>query len=231
MKKNFIVVLLLALLAALLQTVTIGVLKSLLASFILYSLLLCTGSFIVYCKKHYNKISKKDIKESLGINIINNRLQLVGFLSGFTIVIIMILGFVVFYKHFSNVNKVIDAAVSMGIQNNYLLVIAIAGLVFNATAEEIFWRGTLHNLLGLRPENQTKKQSKEKNISNTRTFKSTGDCFFIYTYSCGNHVCHCTITSSRIVKSIRYNSERHPVGRDAMIKIFYPVTNIEILIL
>ncbi len=164
MKKNYVFVLLLGLSAASLQAITIGVFKSFLASFIVYSLLLCIGSFIVYCKKQYSRISSIIITESLGLNITNNRLWLVGILSGFIIVIIMILGFIVFYRYFSNAKVVIDAAASMGIQKNFSLIIAIVGLVINAAAEEVFWRGTLHNLLGLNPENQNKEQSKEKKL-------------------------------------------------------------------
>ncbi|HON89454.1 MAG TPA: CPBP family intramembrane metalloprotease, partial [Spirochaetales bacterium] len=93
-------------------------------------------------------------------------LLLIGFVSGFIIVILMIIGFAVFYKYFSNAKIVVDAVASMGIQKNFTLIVAIVGLVFNAFAEEVFWRGTLHLILGLESENKNKQQlSREKLLS------------------------------------------------------------------
>lgn len=150
MRNRIIIVVVLSVSAALIQTITIGVIGSFIASFVLYTIALCTGSLFAIAT--FSPLVQEDVfitkvKNIAGLTGISNKQIIMGFISGIVIDVLMVAGLVIFYDYFNNAQVVIDAVAKMGVKNSITLIITIIGLVINAIAEELFWRGTLHSCL------------------------------------------------------------------------------------
>jgi hypothetical protein len=150
--RNRYIAVVLLILAPLAQTLAIGIWKSFPASFALYTILVCLGSTILIGAVLWKKQSKASPFLMLGLIPVKKSLLVLGLLLGITIDAIMILGFWVFFDAFSDAGAVVAVAQRLGIRGGAYLWIAIAGLVVNSIAEELFWRGSPHALLGLIPD-------------------------------------------------------------------------------
>ena len=155
-KKRVTAIVLLAI-APIVQTLAIAILNSLLVSFLAYTLMVCVGTTVLVAILLWGKPDTSSRAAMLGVSTVKKDQLVLGLLIGFAIDAIMVLGFWLFYKVFSDAEAVRAVAGRLGIRGGIYLWIAVSGLVVNAVAEEFFWRGCPHALLGLVPDGNGKK--------------------------------------------------------------------------
>ncbi len=124
-------ILFLMILAAASVVVCLEVFNSILATFIVYHIIICLLIPLLIAKRKYLK--EVGLKPINGIKI--------GILHGIGLIIIIFVGYLIFRDMILNNNAIQTILANWGITGLLIIPMTLFMIIFNGVAEELFWRG------------------------------------------------------------------------------------------
>lgn len=142
--KSLIITFLLMIIASASVIINLIIFESILNIFIVYHIIICL--LIPFLDLIF--IKKLSIKESLRyLGLLSKKTKqgiIAGFLHGLLLLLIIIGGFLIWGNIFLADNNVIGSISQWGIPNEKIVLMIIFMVLFNGGAEELFWRGYIH---------------------------------------------------------------------------------------